>query len=105
MKKMLLLFVSVLFLSACSMDASIGDTFGEAGAFTVIAAQVMENNDALYGLGVEVKKQQVLSNRYNKFVVISSVGDSTDNNFQTKNGWVVRMSPVGAEGTLIGNSN
>lgn len=105
MKKLLLLLVSAVFLSACSMDATISDTFGEAGAYTVIAAEVMKNDQALYGLGPDIKKQQVLSNKFNKFIVMTSVGEPTDNNFQTKNGWTVRMSLVGTEGALIGNTN
>lgn len=105
MKNLLLLLVSAALLSACSMDATIADTFGEAGAYTVIAAEVMQNNQALYGLGPDIKKQQVLSDKFNKFIVMTSVGEPTDNNFQTKNGWVVRMSLVGTEGALIGNTN
>jgi hypothetical protein len=87
------------------MEASIEDTIGEAGAFTSVAAAVVKNDEALYGLGPDIKKQSVRSNNDNKFVVMSSVGEPTDNNFQTKNGWVVRMSLVGTEAALTGKSN
>lgn len=99
------LSIIAMFLTACSLDAKIEETFGEAGAFTAVAAEVRENHNALVGLGADVKKQQVVSSKYNKFIVMSSVGDSMDENFQEKNGWTVRMSLVGTTSSLTGTSD
>ncbi len=105
MKTWTYLIIFVPFLTACSIDASIGDTFGEAGALTGIAAAVKDNHASLVGSGADMKKQQVLSSKFNKYIVMTTAGESTDNNFQQKNGWTVRMSLVGAAGSLIGTSD